>query len=77
VTAPLSRRTALRRAAFITVGAVAGSQLPATPGYAADASPDPVTLASAPVLGLATGLLAGLYPAWTASRIPPVEALRH
>jgi len=38
---------------------------------------DPLTLASAPVLGLATGLLAGLYPAWTASRIPPVEALRH
>ncbi|WP_078626249.1 ABC transporter permease [Streptomyces sp. NRRL S-241] len=37
---------------------------------------DPITLAAAPVLGLVTGLLAGLYPAWRASRIPPAEALR-
>lgn len=37
---------------------------------------DPTTLATAPVLGLVTGLLAGLYPAWRASRIPPAEALR-
>ncbi|MFG2600597.1 ABC transporter permease [Streptomyces sp. NPDC048462] len=37
---------------------------------------DPMTLAAAPVLGLATGLLAGLYPAWRASRITPAEALR-
>lgn len=37
---------------------------------------DPITLAAAPVPGLATGLLAGLYPAWRASRIPPAEALR-
>ncbi|MFD4922972.1 ABC transporter permease [Streptomyces goshikiensis] len=37
---------------------------------------DPTLLATAPVLGLTTGLLAGLYPAWQASRIPPAEALR-
>ncbi|MDB1086416.1 ABC transporter permease [Streptomyces sp. ACA25] len=36
----------------------------------------PVTLAAAPVLGLLTGLLAGLYPAWRATRIQPAEALR-
>ncbi|MEV5732526.1 hypothetical protein [Streptomyces sp. NPDC052292] len=38
---------------------------------------DPATLAAAPALGLATGLLVGLYPSWRASRIQPVEALRH
>ncbi|MET8415200.1 ABC transporter permease [Streptomyces sp. NPDC005134] len=36
----------------------------------------PVTVAAAPAIGLATGLVAGLYPAWRASRIQPAEALR-
>ncbi|MFJ8331350.1 ABC transporter permease [Streptomyces sp. NPDC094437] len=38
---------------------------------------DPATLAAAPALGLATGLLVGLYPSWRASNIQPVEALRN
>lgn len=37
---------------------------------------EPAILATAPVLGLATGALAGLYPAWRASRVQPAEALR-
>ncbi|MER5872262.1 ABC transporter permease [Streptomyces sp. NPDC002044] len=36
----------------------------------------PATVATAPLLGLVTGLLAGLYPAWRAARIQPAEALR-
>jgi len=36
----------------------------------------PATAAAAPVIGLATGVVAGLYPAWRASRIQPAEALR-
>ncbi|MFI7341791.1 ABC transporter permease [Streptomyces sp. NPDC050085] len=36
----------------------------------------PVVVASAPIIGAATGVFAGIYPAWRASRIQPVEALR-
>lgn len=36
----------------------------------------PVTVLTAPLIGLLTGLLAGLYPSWRASRIQPAEALR-
>ncbi|MFC8869539.1 ABC transporter permease [Streptomyces sp. NPDC057148] len=36
----------------------------------------PVVLAAAPAVGLATGVLAGLYPAWRAARVQPAEALR-
>lgn len=36
----------------------------------------PATVVSAPAIGLVTGVLAGVYPAWRAARIQPVEALR-
>lgn len=36
----------------------------------------PATALTAPAIGLLTRLLAGLYPAWRASRIEPAEALR-
>ncbi|MGW4200086.1 ABC transporter permease [Streptomyces sp. NPDC004726] len=36
----------------------------------------PATVLAAPLIGLLTGVLAGLYPAWRASRIQPAEALR-
>lgn len=37
---------------------------------------DPFVGLSAPLVGMVTGVLAGLYPSWRASRIEPTEALR-
>jgi putative ABC transport system permease protein len=36
----------------------------------------PALLAAAPAVGATAGLLAGLYPAWRASRVTPIEALQ-
>ncbi|MET9962039.1 ABC transporter permease [Streptomyces sp. NPDC006326] len=36
----------------------------------------PLTVAAAPLVGLVTGLLAGVHPAWRAARVEPAEALR-
>jgi len=38
---------------------------------------DPLTIATVMVSGAALSLLAALYPAWRASRLDPVRALRH
>jgi putative ABC transport system permease protein len=38
---------------------------------------DPLLLPAAPAIGIAVGVLAGLYPAWRASRIQPATALQH
>ncbi|PNG16616.1 hypothetical protein C1J00_40975 [Streptomyces cahuitamycinicus] len=40
------------------------------------AGPHPATVVTAPLVGPETGVLAGLHPAWRASRIQPAEALR-
>jgi putative ABC transport system permease protein len=37
---------------------------------------EPLAVLPAPLIGAVTGLVAGFYPAWRASRIEPVEALR-
>jgi len=37
----------------------------------------PMNVAICFSLGALVGILAGLYPAWRASRMKPVEALRH
>ncbi|MFF8836136.1 ABC transporter permease [Streptomyces sp. NPDC015130] len=37
----------------------------------------PAAVVAAPLIGLGTGVAAGLYPAWRASRVEPAEALRH
>lgn len=38
---------------------------------------DPLTTLTAPLLGVVTGAIAGIYPAARAARIAPIDALRH
>jgi putative ABC transport system permease protein len=66
-----------------TVGAVLGLPLGVAVGYAATRYAEvgfalaPVWMALAVVVGLAVGVLAGLYPAWRAARVDPIDALRY
>jgi len=49
------------------------------PGIGGMVSPrySPELFAQALAVGLATGVMGGLYPAWRATRMRPVEALRY
>jgi putative ABC transport system permease protein len=64
------------------VGAVIGTPVGVLGGWAATEYADlPLTLAPdwfavAVLVGVGVGVLAGLYPAWRAARVDPVEALR-
>jgi putative ABC transport system permease protein len=57
-----------------SVGVIATAALSAGRGWAPTLSP--VILLLAPLVGCGSGLLAGMYPAWRASRISPLSALQ-
>jgi putative ABC transport system permease protein len=65
------------------VGAVLGVPLGLAAGYGATLYADvgfalaPTWMALSVVVGVAVGVGAGLYPAWRAARVDPIEALRY
>jgi ABC-type antimicrobial peptide transport system permease subunit len=52
------------------------STLPQTASIVS-ASVSPLHLLESLVIAVASGLLAGVYPAWRGARLSPVEALRY
>jgi putative ABC transport system permease protein len=65
------------------IGSVVGTVVGIAGGYAAaqaigfDLAFAPKWFAIAIVVGIGVGLVSGLYPAWNAARIDPIDALRH
>jgi putative ABC transport system permease protein len=65
------------------VGSVLGVAVGLVGGFVATAALDlpllysPGWAAVAVVVGVVVGVLAGLYPAWNAARVDPIEALRY
>jgi len=53
-----------------------GTSSPASPSLAITPSITPELILFAIVLASVVGMLAGIYPAWRASKLPPVDALR-
>ncbi len=63
----------------ILLGVGLGALLNQVPGYLGSIQPvfGPQVLFQALLVALVAGLFGGLYPAWRATRMPPVEALRY
>jgi putative ABC transport system permease protein len=65
------------------IGAVLALPIGLVVGYAATRYAEvtfalaPAWMATAVVVGVAVGVLAGLYPAWRAARVDPIDALRY